>query len=464
MKILTEFARPYGFGRNSIVRIRMLVNGQRRITKSVNVLARQTKYGFTILAFASICASAEAQTISENQAIEIAIADNPGLAEMNARFEALSQIPSQVGTFPDPTINLNAMNLPTDSFDRAQEPMTQLQLGFSQMIPFPGKLSLKREVAEFNAGVAKHSVGETQLKLIKDVKIKWWQFYYLDHALETVRNNQSLLRQFISVAQTKYETGQGLQQDVLLAQLELSKLLDQEIQVEAIRLHQAISLNTLMDRPPNSPIQLPDEVSIALPDLVEQSEIYQLAESMRPLLARRELEISAAEAQLKLAQREFYPDFMVGINYGNRTGDNPLPRGGGRSDFASLMVGVKVPLYAGRKQDKAVLQRNYELEKTRYAFRDEAGMVKAAISSAITDFDRAREQLSLYENGILTQARQTVESMLVGYQVSEVDFLNLVRSQITLFNYELQYWKVVSEAKQSLASLEAAVGEDEIYE
>ncbi|MBT5032521.1 MAG: TolC family protein [Proteobacteria bacterium] len=407
---------------------------------------------------------ADEQVVEENQAVEIAIADNPGLAELNARFEALSQIPSQVGTLPDPTVNFNAMNLPTDTFDRSQEAMTQLQLGFSQMIPFPGKLSLKREAAEYNARIAEHSVGEARLKLIKDVKIKWWQLYYLDQALDTVQNNQSLLRQFISVARTKYETGQGLQQDVLLAQLELSKLLDQEIQIEAIRRHQAISLNTLMDRPSNNPVQLPDDISILLPDLMGETEIYALAEVARPLLARSEMQISAAETQLKLAKRDYYPDFMVGINYGNRTGNNPLPRGGGRSDFASLMVGIKVPLYAGKKQSKAVSQRSYELEKTRYAFRDEAGLVKAAISASITDFDRAREQLSLYENGILTQARQTVESMLVGYQVSEVDFLNLVRSQITLFNYELQYWKVVSEAKQALASLEAAVGEDDIYE
>ncbi|WP_338070343.1 TolC family protein [Bathymodiolus platifrons methanotrophic gill symbiont] len=70
----------------------------------------------------------------------------------------------------------------------------------------------------------------------------------------------------------------------------------------------------------------------------------------------------------------------------------------------------------------------------------------------------------LFKNGIIPQARQTVASMLAGYQVNKVDFLNLVRSQITLYNYETQYWKALSEANQALAQLTAVVGKEEIYE
>ena len=168
--------------------------------------------------------------LTENTAVEVAVRDNPNLAEMQARYKALSEVPSQVGTLPDPMVNLNAMNFPSDTFDRDQEAMTQAQIGFSQVFPFPGKLSLKEEAAEYDALAAGHTVEEVRLQLIRNVKGKWWQLYYLDRALETVGMNQSLLRQFIAVAKTKYETGKGLQQDVLLAQLELSKLIDQNIQ------------------------------------------------------------------------------------------------------------------------------------------------------------------------------------------------------------------------------------------
>ena len=402
--------------------------------------------------------------LTEISAVEIAIRDNPNLAEMQTRYEALAEVPSQVGTLPDPMVSVNAMNFPTDTYERDQEAMTQLQVGFSQVFPFPGKLSLKEEAAEYDARAAGHSVDELRLQLIKNVKSKWWQLYYMDRALETVDSNQALLRQFITVAKTKYETGKGLQQDVLLSQLELSRLMDQEIQLEAIRRNQAIQLNILMDRPANDPITLPDKVSKMMPNLVDESELYQKAASVRPRLKQMETQIDAAKSRLDLAKRDYYPDFKLGVTYGDRTGDNPLPRGGARSDFLSVMVGVKIPLYAGRKQSKAVSQKSLELQKNRYALLDEKGLVTAAISSAVTDYHRAKKQYSLFGSGIVPQAQQTVQSMLAGYQVSEVDFLNLVRSQMTLFNYELQYWKALSDAKQALARLEAAVGEETVYE
>jgi len=402
--------------------------------------------------------------LSVRTAVEIAIRDNPNLAEMQARYEALAEVPSQVGALPDPMVNLNAMNFPTDTFDRDQEAMTQTQIGFSQVFPFPGKLSLKEEAAEYDALAAGHTVEEVSLQLIKNVKGKWWKLYYLDRALETVDMNQTLLRQFITVAKTKYETGKGLQQDVLLAQLELSKLIDQKIQLQVIRRNQTIQLNILMDRPANDVVSLPDQVSKTMPDIVDENVLYQLAESTRPRLKQMETQIEAAQSRLDLAKRDYYPDFKLGVTYGDRTGDNPLPRGGARSDFVSVMVGVKIPLYAGRKQSKAVSQKRSELQTNRYALLDEKGLVMAAISTAVTDYHRAKQQFSLFGSGIVPQAQQTVASMLVGYQVSEVDFLNLVRSQLTLFNYELQYWKAFSDAKQALARLEAAVGEESVYE
>jgi len=399
-----------------------------------------------------------------SEAVEIAVQDNPNLAEVNTRYQALSEIPSQVGTLPDPVLNFNVMNLPTDTFDRAQEPMTQVQFGFSQSFPFPGKLGLREDAAEHDARAAGHSVDEVRLQLVQKVKSKWWLLYYLDRALETVDNNQALLRQFIAVARTKYETGKGLQQDVLLAQLELSKLLDQEIQLNAIRQNQATGLNILMDRLPSVPIDIASRVSKAMPELADESVLFNQAALARPLLKQKKTMVEAARSRLNLAKRDYYPDFTVGMAYGDRTGANPMPRGGARADFLSLMLGIKIPLYAGRKQSKAVSQRQLEVQTNRYALLDERSLVLAAIAVAATDYRQAKEQFSLYESGIVPQARQTVESMLAGYQVSEVDFLNLVRSQLTLLNYELQYWKSLSEAKRALARLEAAVGEESVYE
>ena len=125
---------------------------------------------------------------------------------------------------------------------------------------------------------------------------------------------------------------------------------------------------------------------------------------------------------------------------------------------------MNVPIFASSKQSKAVDQRASELMQNKYALQDEWNQVRAEISTAYSEFQQTKNQVVLLKSGIIPQARQTVASMLAGYQVNKVDFLNLVRSQITLFNYETQYWKALAEANQAVAQLTAVVGKEEIYE
>jgi outer membrane protein TolC len=402
--------------------------------------------------------------LTEQNAIALALNNNPNLAEMQARYQAMKSIPSQLGTLPDPILTVGTMNFPTDSFERSQEAMTQIQIGISQTFPFPGKLTLKEDIAEFEAKAAYFDVAEMRLLLTKNVSNRWWQLFYLDRAIETVDSNQTLLKQFIEVAKTKYTTGKGLQQDVLLSQLELSKLINQKIQIVALKATQVIQLNILMNVTPRSIITLPSQVSFTQPKLIAEERLYKLAINSRPVLQKHKQLISAANSRLDLAERDFYPDFNVGVTYGDRIGNNPLPMGGNRADLLSIKLSIKVPFYADSKQSYKVKQRISEQFKSKYAYIDEANQVKADIARYITDYHRSEQQRSLFETGILPQARQTVQSMLAGYRVSEVDFLNLVGSQVTLFNYELQFWQSVSQSNQALASIQASIGKENIYE
>lgn len=401
-------------------------------------------------------------SLNLEQAVEKALDGNPGLAKMRARAAAMAAMPSQVGSLPDPRIHLNAMNVPTDSFDLDQENMTQLQVGLSQMFPFPGKLGLKKAAAKHESLAAAADVEEARLGLIRNVKKTWWQLYFLDRAVEIINRNQELLRQFVDIARTKYKVGQGLQQDVLLAQLELSKLLNKELELNGMRRKQEAWLNALMNRPTLEAIRLPDQVELDLPPVPTEAVMHQLADGGRPLLAARQQKVDAAHKRLKLARKNYLPDFMLGARYGNRQGNNP--NGTNRADFASVMFSMTLPLYAWRKQRMGVVQRTHELTNRELALRYSWEKVQAEISQANSDYTQARDQVELFENGIIPQARQTVDSMLAGYQVNKVDFLNLVRSQITLFKYETLYWKAVSAANQALAKLDAAVGKEMLYE
>lgn len=389
------------------------------------------------------------------------IQDNPSLAQMQARAKAMAAIGSQQGSLPDPQISFNAMSLPTDTFNTRQEDMTQLGFGISQAIPFPGKLALREQAADFEATAATLNADELRLRLLSEVKTLWWQVFYLDKTLEIVENNHQLLRQFVDIARTKYEVGEGLQQDVLLAQLELSKLLDQQINLTGMRRNTAATLNALLDQPANQTMQLPATVSLRLPEIRSEDQLYQQTAESRPILESERQNINAAESKLELAKKDILPDFNVEALYGSRAN---MPDGSRRSDLLTLGVSMNLPIFAASKQAKAVDQRSSELMQERYALQDQWNAVRAQISQNHSDYRRAKQQVVLFETGIVPQARQTVASMLAGYQVNKVDFLNLVRSQISLLEYETQYWKAYTEAQQALAQLSAAVGGDDIYE
>ncbi len=400
--------------------------------------------------------------ITEQAAVEMTVHNNPGLAELQARASAAAAIPSQAGTLPDPMLSFNSLNLPTNSFNLSQEPMTQQQIGLSQAIPFPGKLALREETAQHEAEAVTNSVDELRLSLIRDVKSSWWQLFYLDRALDIVRLNQDLLRQFVKIAETKYKVGEGLQQDVLLAQVELSRLLDLEIQLTGARRNEAARFNALLNRPGNRPATVPREVDTRLPEIPEEEKLYRLAEEARPLLAQQRSRIDAARSRLDLAKKDYYPDFNLNAGYGFRSGNNI--DGSPRADFATIGLAMNLPIYTERKLGKAVDQRNAELLGQTYNLQDITLQVQRMITAARADFEQARDQVSLFNTGIIPQSRQTVASMLAGYQVNKVDFLNLVRAQLTLYSYETQYWKALAAAHQALAKLAAAVGKQTIHE
>lgn len=395
-------------------------------------------------------------------AVDTALHENPGLSEMRARADAMAAIPSQAGSLPDPRLSVGAVNFPTDGFSFTHEPMTQVQVGLSQVIPFPGKLTLSRRAAEYDAAAALHNVDETRLLLVRDVRTTWWRLFSLDRSLSIVGRNKTLLRQFIQVALSKYKVGKGLQQDVLLAQLELSRLTDLELRLGGMRASEQARMNALLATSAGSSIKLPETVDTSLPELAGQQTLYDRAERVRPLLAIQLEHIRAARTRVELAERDYYPDFNIGAEYGARGGRNA--DGSNRSDMMSFQLSINLPIFTGRKQSKAVDQRNSELLEGTFKLHDLRNGIRADIAAAISEYNQARGQFTLFETGILPQARQTVASMLAGYQVNKVDFLNLVNSQVTLYNYEMNYWQTLSDARQAAARLAAAVGEDHIYE
>jgi outer membrane protein TolC len=298
--------------------------------------------------------------------------------------------------------------------------------------------------------------------LLRDVKKVWWELVYLDRAIWIIENNLVLIDQFVDIANTRYSVGKGLQQDVLLGQVERGRLHDRMLQLQGMRGVVVARLNALLARPQNSQVRMPAQIDESLPTLPGPEQFLQESRQQRPLLAVLASKVKAAEANRDLAKKSFYPDFTLGANYGLRSGQNP--NGSNRDDFFSIMLSVDIPLYWRSRQSPLLHQRSAELVGQNDTLLDTQNQVDAEIQAAWYAFQQAQEQSQLFGTGIIPQSRQTVESMLAGYQVNKVDFLNLVQSQISLYNFEQQYWRTLTQARQALADLAAASGRESIDE
>ena len=392
----------------------------------------------------------------------LALENNPGFAARVAAAKALEQVPSQEASLPDPMATFGLMNLPADSLSMNSENMTQTQLGLSQKVPFPGKLSLNGKAAGLMAEAAGMETEQARLFLLRHVRMAWWRLFFLDHATEVVLGNQAVMRQLVRVAEKKYKLGHGLQQDALLAQLELSKLLEKEIELAAKRESAAARLNLLLGGKAEDRIKLPVNASKSLPKLRPLTILLDMALESNPSLKAARAKSLAAGVMHESAKMERYPDFNFSATYGLR-GANPAT-GKDRSDLASLMVGINIPIYSSTKQSRKVAQKSLESQAAMLAYQEAENGVLAEVRALTAEYGKAREMAELYETGVIPQAGQTVESMLAGYQVNKVDFLNLARAQITLYNYQTQYWNTIAEANMTLASLKAATGSEDIHD
>jgi len=180
-------------------------------------------------------------------------------------------------------------------------------------------------------------------------------------------------------------------------------------------------------------IHLPDSVDDSLPTLMTVELLQQQSEAAHPALTAQRERIEAARSRVDLAKKDYAPDFKVGAAYGLR--------GGSRADLGSIMFSMNLPLYTGSKQDRAVDQRNAEWIQQKYKLHEQHNQISMKVQQAITDYRRSGERTQLFQQEIIPQARQTVDAMLAGYQVGKVDFLNLVRSQTQLYDYETHIGK-----------------------
>jgi cobalt-zinc-cadmium efflux system outer membrane protein len=388
--------------------------------------------------------------------INEALQKNPDYLSAQKRWEsAKAQIP-QARALPDPSLGLAVANLPVNSFAFDQEPMTGKKILLMQMFPFPGKLGLKEDIADYQAQVVEQQVEELKNNLIKNVKLTYYNLFLIDKTIEIVEKNKTLLQQFVQVAETKYSVGKGLQQDVLKAQVELSKLSDKLISLQQKRNTFVFQFNKLLNRDIGSIVGKTAELNKSESQFTPD-ELHELGLKHRPLLKSWQLLIEKSKSANKLAKLDYLPDFSLGAAYTQR---DDLSSGMKMYDFFSVELKVSLPLYFYKKQSKKAEETQLMINSIEDKYNSVKNEVLFQIEDTFTELDKNAKLIDLYKTGIIPQASQSLNSAMSGYQVDKVDFLTLLNNQMTLFNYEIEYYKVLVDHEKNLAELEAAVGKN----
>lgn len=388
------------------------------------------------------------------QIIQEVLVNNPDLKSYQQQWDASKTTISQAQALPDPVVGLNFLNIPVNSFSFSQEPMTGKQITVMQSFPFPGKLDLKGSIAESGSMIAEQQFLELQNQLVKRAKLIYYDLSYVEEAIVTVRNNKDLLSDFATIAETRYEVGRGLQQDVLRAQVALSKMIDQELKLLQMKVDLQAQLNALMNRPANQPMGR-TTIPEVLKEVASLDSLMMIATEYRPLLRAWDIMLVQSEQRIDLAQKDLYPDFSVGMAYTQR---GELDSGMKGYDLLSAMFSVKVPLYSKTKQSQKLQETRILRGSTESKLESVRNSVEEQIQQTLSSIYKNRQLLNLYETGILPQAEESLESSMAGYQNDKVDFLSLLDSELTLFNFRLDYHRFLADYLKDIAAMEAIIG------
>lgn len=396
-------------------------------------------------------AAAQGDTLTIGDAIRIAQSANPMLRAARLSATAAGERIGPAGALPDPQLQLGLMNRMASDFGSTMDPMTMNQLQLMQMVPWPGKLGNAKRAARHTAAAAGAAADEQQRMLAAQVRMAYFEVAYADRALDVMERTRTLLRDFTNVATTMYAVGSGIQQDVLRAQVEVARMGEEITRMGQMRIAAAARLNALLGREATNPIGAVELPELPPSDLPPIDTLLTWALGGRPALQAATERLAAAEASLRAARRELYPDFQLGVQIQRRP---EFP------DMVSVMLGFNLPIFAGSRQ----LPMRREMAAMRDMSQAELLNTRNETIAQIIEIRARAEQDralgELYRTNILPQARAAVQAALASYRVGRVPFMTLVDNQMTVNRYETDAYRYRADYHQAVGELEALVGRE----
>jgi outer membrane protein TolC len=381
--------------------------------------------------------------------VEEAQQKNPEIQAATHGAQAVGHAAEQAGALPDTQIMLQHLSVgsPRPFAGYTNSDFAYIGLGASQEFPWPGKRALRMQVAGAQADAMRTQSGAASRMVIEQVKIAYFKLAYLQATLEILLRDDKLLGEMEQIAESLYRVGQGNQQEVLKAQLQHTRIL-QEINLHHREQGQLqAQIKQLLARAQDSPDIVTEPLrERSLPE--SASELLQQARQNNPEINARERLVKRADLQTELARKEFRPDF--GLQYLYQNTDRKF------RDYYMLTFTVTLPNRGRRRAELAEATENRQTAAAELTA--EVQRRQAEVQDQYVMAKTSAEQLRIFREGLMPQAEATLRSAMAAYQANRQDFETLLSSFRDALDFEEQYQKELSEHESALARLESLTG------
>lgn len=390
-----------------------------------------------------------------------AVAANPSLAGSRAMARVAAARVRPAGARPDPMLEAGIMNLVLPDFAFRRDNFTEVDVQLTQEFPWPGTLRARTAAARATARARTAGAAARRREVVVRTAELYYQLRYVVTARATLARQRRLLATGVDISTVRYASTAAPQSDPLQARVALARLDTEEADLGAQEEELRARLAALRDLSgPDSvaagPIR-PEQVSTALHpasaptgERVASDGLDSLIE--HPRLTLRRAEIEAAQHAVQVERLGARPDFTIMARYGAR----PIA-----SDFFSAFVGLRIPLYAGRKQLRLAEAARAEAEAARAGLAEERAALAEEIRTVRAQIRSGATRLRLLTDRVLPSAQATVDATLRNYRVGQVEFLTVLATEDAFYRAQLDAARVAAEHLTHLVMLEQLLGPEE---
>jgi outer membrane protein TolC len=379
----------------------------------------------------------------------IALTENPEIAVAARRVSIAQAHVSAAGALDDPMAMYRGWGVPLEKpwdYNQAQN-----MFSLSQTLPGAGKRELRTNVAESDEDLAKAQLEQVRLEVRVKVHKAFDDLLLAQGELRIHDQHVEIARQAIEAARIKYAVGKVSQQDILKAQVTLTGLAEHMIRFDRDADLARARLNTLLGREPTVPLNVHGDCAV-LVSLPAAQTLEDIALQSRPDLVGAREAAERSRKEQSLARKVYLPDFTVSAGYmlmqpGQNMRNNYMVEGS-----------MNLPWLNHRKHDAEIAEATAtatEQDAELVALRNAAfGQIQDALVEA-----RAAQQLAhMYHDQLQPQAEATLQASVIAYENDKTDFLDLLDSQMTVVDVDLDWFQAVADFDTRLADLELATG------